>query len=263
MAQPPKPPAQNDSEAYRARKAFFDSLLTVYGRKPVLEALRDPATRPFRLHLAESNRPARLLDEILDTAQAQGAEVRYHDRKGLSRISGNGRQDQGVAVDLECPSYQSLEQWQGPVGRARLLALDRITNPQNLGMIIRAACAGAVDGLLIPDKGGAPIDSLVIKASAGTVFRAPILRCAELAPALKQLRERGCQICALSSHAQTTLGEFTAQGPCVYVLGNETDGVSPAVGKLCDQRLGIPMRNGVESLNVAVTAGLIAFQPLL
>lgn len=252
---------QQDSESYRAKKQFFGSLLTVYGRKPVLEALRDPAVTLFRLHLAESNKPAGILDEIKAIAERQGAEVRHHDRKGLSRISKNSKQDQGVAADLQCAGYQSYQQFlQKPPKHAyRLLALDRITNPQNLGMIIRSACAGAIDGILLPEKGGAQIDSLVIKASAGTLFRAPILRCERLSEALSALRTAGAEVCALSSHAQQTLGEFQPNAPCVYVLGNETEGVSKEAEQYCNRRIRIPMNNGVESLNVAVTAALIAF----
>lgn len=260
MPKPDRP--QQDSASYRAKKQFFDSLLTVYGRKPVLEALRDPAVKLFRLHLAESNKPAGILDEILGIARSQGADIQYHDRKALSRISKNSKQDQGVAADLQCRAYQSLDQFlsQPPRPEFRLLALDRITNPQNLGMIIRSACAGNVDGILLPQKGGAQIDALVIKASAGTVFRAPIIHCPTLPEALAKLREAGATICALSSHASQTLGDFNPTGGSVYVLGNETEGVSTETAKHCNHQLSIPMNNGVESLNVAVTAALIAFQ---
>ena len=255
----------HDSPAYRAKKQFFDSLLTVYGRKPVLEALQSSGTRLYRLHLAESNKPAGILDQILSIAEQQGAEVLYHNRKALSRISKNSKQDQGVAADLRCASYQSFEGFMTGLTQTpqRFLALDRITNPQNLGMIIRSACAGAIDAILLPRKGGAQIDSLVIKASAGSLFRAPLVRCDDLSQALAQLQAAGVDICALSSHAKTRLGEHRAQGPCVYVLGNETEGVSDRVASQCNRTLSIPMNKGVESLNVAITAALIAFQPLL
>lgn len=261
----PSDKAPQDTAEYRAKKQFFDALLTVYGRKPVLEALRDPAVKLFRLHLAQSNKPAAILDEIMDIARRQGADIHYHDRKALSRISRNSKQDQGVAADLECAGYQTFQQFleRPPAGAYRLLALDRITNPQNLGMIVRSACAGQIDGILLPRKGGAQIDSLVIKASAGTLFKAPILRCEDLEEALTAFRSAGAEVCALSSHARQTLGEFQPHAPCVYVLGNETDGVSKEIARHCNQQLRIPMNNGVESLNVAVTAALIAFQPQL
>lgn len=252
---------QQDSEAYKARKRFFDSLLTVYGRKTVQEALQDKSVAIYRLHLATSNKPASVLDEIIHLAKQKGAEIVYHDRTALSRISKNSSQDQGVAADLQLSGYTTYEQFlaQAPQKHYRLLALDGITNPQNLGMIIRSACAGNIDGILLPMKGNAQIDPLVIKASAGTLFRAPILRCENLSQAMEKFIAKGVVACSLSSHASQTLGEFQADSACIYVLGNETNGVSDEVSRLCKAQVRIPMNNGVESLNVAVTAALIAF----
>lgn len=252
----------SDSDAYREKKRFFDSLLTVYGRKPVLEALQDSATNIYRLHLAESNKSADILDDIITLARDKGAEIVYHDRQALSRISKNVKQDQGVAADLICKGYQTYEQFlAGQVSENyTLLALDGINNPQNLGMIIRSATAGMIDGILLPQQGSAQIDPLVIKASAGTIFRAPILRCNSLSSALKDFQKANVTICQLSSHAKLTLKEFHPRGACIYVLGNETEGVSPEVSQMCNESVRIPMSNGVESLNVAVTAALIAFR---
>lgn len=257
-------PTRTDSETYRQRKAFFRQLLTVYGRKPVLEALQDPATRAYRLHLAESNRPAPILDEIIDLARQQEAEILHHDRRALSRISRNSKQDQGVAVDLLCPGYRDYREFLAePLPTDfDLVALDRITNPQNLGMIIRSVCAGGSRALLLPDQGCARLDALVIKASAGTLFRAPLLRCDHLETALAELRQAGCRIYGLSSHARESLGDLPAGGRNVFVLGNETEGLSDKVAKLCNAQVCIPMNNGVESLNVAVTAALLAFRNL-
>ena len=98
------------------------------------------------------------------------------------------------------------------------------------------------------------------KASAGTVFRAPLLRCKDLPKTLIDFKQAGAIVCALSSHASTELKAFTPQAPCIYVLGNESEGVSSEVTKLCNEQVCIPMNNGVESLNVAVTAALIAFK---
>jgi len=255
----------SDSAEYTAKKRFFDQMLTVYGRKPVLEALQDPATEVYRLHLASSNKKAPILDDIVQLAQDKGAEVVYHERKALSRISKNSKQDQGVAVDLICRGYQASQDFlqAPPRENYELLALDGITNPQNLGMIIRSACAGTIDGILLPKQGSAKIDPLVIKASAGTLFKSRLLRCEDLAETLADFQRRGCQIYGLSSHAKFQLGQKLPAGPKIFVLGNESDGVSKPVGQICDQLLAIPMNNGVESLNVAVTASLLAFRNML
>lgn len=250
-----------DSAAYRARKQFFDGLLTVYGRKPVLEALQQPGVEIHRLHLAESNKPADILDQIEQIAHKHKAEVLHHSRQALSRISKNAKQDQGIAADLRLSQYKTLEDFLATSpDQFELLAVDGITNPQNLGMILRSVAASGMAGVLLPNQGCAQIDPLVIKASAGALFRCPIIRCDQLADALKTLQQQGAQIGTLSSHAPHTLSELPRHQKCVFVLGNETHGVSEKVQQLSDFGVRIAMHNGVESLNVAITASLIAFR---
>ncbi|MFL0796671.1 MAG: RNA methyltransferase [Cellvibrionaceae bacterium] len=245
---------------YLSRKQFFDSLLTIYGRKPVLEALQDPKIALYRLHLAESNRQEGIVNEILALAEKRGVEVCYHDRKALSRISKNTKQDQGVAADLQLQSYRPFSSFISEQSKPyRLIALDGVTNPQNLGMIIRSVAAGHVDGLLLPQKGCAKIDPLVIKASTGTVFKAPIFYCETLKSALEEVNPDKVSICSLALDAKDSWKTFTPKQSVIYVLGNETEGVSKEVSALCNSHIRIPMNNGVESLNVAVTAALLAF----
>ncbi len=258
----PKPP---DSANYLTKKQFYRQLLTIYGRKPVLEALQEPGVGVHRLHLASSNDPAPILDQIVQLAQGHGAEILQHSRAQLARISKNGRQDQGVAADLICAGFGDYRDFltKPPRAHYELLALDAVTNPQNLGMIIRSVCAGAIDGLILPSRGCAKIDPLVIKASTGTIFKTRILRCDSLAEALADFKAAGCEVYGLSSHAATSIAGLQADRAAIYVLGNETQGVSETVAGLCDTSVSIPMNNGVESLNVAVAASLIAFRNLL
>jgi 23S rRNA (guanosine2251-2'-O)-methyltransferase len=165
---------------------------------------------------------------------------------------------------MQLQRYQSIDQFLSTRQDkpTRLIALDRITNPQNLGMIIRSVCAGNIDGLLLPQKGCAALSPLVIKASTGTLFKTPVIYCDTIEQGLKVFKENGAQICTLSLQAKKSLFSHQATGLTIYVLGNETEGVSPAVAKLADQELIIPMQNNVESLNVAITAALIAFNDL-
>jgi 23S rRNA (guanosine2251-2'-O)-methyltransferase len=251
-----------EQSSYTQKKALFDRMLTVYGRKAVLEVLRDQTLACHALHLAQTNREAGIVSDIIERAQSLGVPIQRCSREALARISKNGKQDQGVAVDVVCPAFGSLEDYltqpqERPTGR--LLALDGISNPQNLGMIIRSAAAGHIDGIIVSRKGNAALGPLVIKASAGTVYRAPLLSCLALPEALKLCQEHGAQICTLEAEAPQSLFEHRAPPFCVYVLGNETEGVCSAVSALADTQLAIPMRNGVESLNVAVTASLIAY----
>lgn len=259
----------NDSKTYLEKKSFFKQLLTIYGRKPVLEALQNTSIPCFRLHLASSNKPSKIVKDIEQLAREREIEIAYHDRQALSRISKNGKQDQGVCLDVSCPNHQHYDDFLKQINTGsnkktiRLLALDRITNPQNLGMIIRSSCAGDIDGLLIAEKGSAKLDSLVIKASTGTLFKAPILHCDSLTKSLDICRKQGAVVVGLSSHAEKTLKGFNEPDFVIYILGNETEGMSKEIEQSCDNLIKIPMNNQVESLNVAVTASLLAFRNLL
>ena len=252
-----------DSDQYLKKKASFAKILTIYGRKPVAEALEQPNVFPFRLHLADSNKPAAVIHEITTQAKAKGAEVLYHSRAALSRISKNSKQDQGVALDIQCQGFTTLEEFeQNTPQNYDLIAVDAVTNPQNLGMIIRSVCASPCTALLLPEQGCARLDALVIKASAGTLFKANIIRCNDLNKAIQSLQQNGAQAFALAGKGQFELQNLPLTGRNIYVLGNETHGVSQAIMQTCQHRLGIPMANGVESLNVSVTASLVAFHTL-
>lgn len=252
-------PEQSD---YQQKKALYERMLTVYGRKAVLEALLDQGLQRHTLHLASSNRDSGIITDIKRHAREQGIPVKFHNREELSRISRNGKQDQGVALDILCPAFRNLENYLASKehpDNTRLLALDGISNPQNLGMIIRSAAAGNIDGIILPRKGNAALGPLVIKASAGTVYQAPLLLCNSMPEALTSCQRAGAEICTLEADAPLSLFEHRHHGLCVYILGNETEGVSKSVSRQADTRLSVPMRNGVESLNVAVTASLIAY----
>jgi 23S rRNA (guanosine2251-2'-O)-methyltransferase len=238
----------------------FDQFITVYGRKAVLEALRDAELRCFRLHFADSNKPAPILREMETIAGERGVEILIHGKRELSRISRKGSQDQGVALDVMCPAFSALDDFLEQPRRARrVLAADGITNPQNAGMLVRSAVAGGIGGILWPRSGNAALGPLAIKASAGTLFRAPLVRCGELDDALRQCQSAGYRVCVLDAGATDSLFEQADDMATIYVLGNETSGVSKAVDALADTRVNIPMQAGVESLNVAVTAALIAY----
>ena len=249
----------NDSQEYLDKKAFFDSIITLYGRNVVTEILDDESIEVHRLHLASSNRDEGVILDIKKIAETRGVEVKTHSKEQLSRISKNAKQDQGVAIDIVAPNYQKSEKIEEKLGDTfRLLALDGVQNPQNLGMIVRSAAAGMIDGIILPTNSSAKISPLVIKASAGTLFKIPIFYCKTLEAPLAKLAENS-EIYALSSHAKDDIYSVQTGKRVVFVLGNESEGVSPAVTRICNNALAIPMQRGVESLNVAVTAALLAF----
>ena len=246
----------DDSQEYKDKKAFFEKIITLYGRNVVIEVLQDESVDIHKIHMADSNKTDGAVKEILSLAKKRNIEVYYHNKAALSRISKNAKQDQGVAIDIIAKSYQNANEIKD-MPSYRLIALDGIQNPQNLGMIIRSCAAGNVDGIILPKKSSAKISPLVIKASAGTLFKLPIYFCNSLEDILPKLED--AKIYALSSHASSDIYSVKQSEKSIFVLGNESDGVSPEVEKLCNDSISIPMKRGVESLNVAVTASLIAF----
>ena len=244
-----------DSKQYLDKKKFFDSLITLYGRNVVVEVLEDKDVEIHKLHMSNSNKIDNTIKKIESLAKARGVEIFYHDKKSLSRISKNSKQDQGVAIDAVAKSYKSADEIKD-MDSYKLIALDGIQNPQNLGMIIRSCAAGFVDGIILPKRSSSKISPLVMKSSAGTLFKLPIYYCNSLEDVLDSL---DADIYTLSSHAKESIYDIAPAQRSVFVLGNESEGVSKDVNSLCTKSISIPMQRGVESLNVAVTASLIAF----
>ena len=246
-----------DSQEYKEKKAFFEKIITLYGRNVVVEMLQDNSIEIHKLHMASSNKPDGAIKKILRLAKERNIEITHHEKNALARISKNAKQDQGVAIDIISKSYLNAAKLK-ELNSFRLIALDGIHNPQNLGMIIRSCAAGSVDGIILPKKNSAKISPLVVKASAGTLFKLPIYFCDKLEDVLETMHDTN--IYALSLDASESLYNVKEKKKSIYVLGNESEGVSEEVAALCNKKLIIPMQRDVESLNVAVTAALIAFK---
>jgi 23S rRNA (guanosine2251-2'-O)-methyltransferase len=248
-----------DSAEYLSKKAFFDKIITIYGRNAVLEVLEDDTIQIHKLHLSDSNKSVAQLDRMVKLAQEREIEIAYHDKKSLSRISKNAKQDQGVALDIVLEYALSEDEFLLENKSFRVLALDGIHNPQNLGMIIRSAAAGNIDAIILPTKNSAQITPLVIKASVGTLFRLPIIKSKNFIATLEKFKKFDTTLYTLSSYATKNYKEEVYSKKSLFILGNESEGVRSEVEHLSDTSISIPMRRGVESLNVAVTASLLAF----
>jgi 23S rRNA (guanosine2251-2'-O)-methyltransferase len=248
------------TDDYAQKKKKFDDMITLYGRKPVLEILNDKSVTIYRLHLAESNARGDIIEEIETLAEARNVDIQKHSKQALSRISKNAKQDQGVAIDIQPQRYRPIDDISNDA--VELIALDAINNPQNLGMIIRSVAGSTVDGLILPKKGCAKIDPLVHKASAGTLIKASIYHCATLDAGLKNLREKGFTIIGMDANNATPLAQVGTDKNTkrVFIMGNETTGLSDETRQLCDFFAAIPLSKGVESINVAATASIVAFR---
>jgi 23S rRNA (guanosine2251-2'-O)-methyltransferase len=239
-----------------------DVFITVYGRKPVLEALIDPTLTVDKVIVAEQAR-GDTLQEILQAAADRQVPVRRASAHRVKVLAGNGRHDQGVLADVVAPRMHPLDSALPALrSPAAVLVLDAITNPANVGMILRTATAAGLDGVVLPRRGVPAIDPLVVKASAGVAFHAPVLRTATAELACAALRTAGFAVLGLSGSAPGAASLFGDPPPprVAYVLGNETSGISPAVAAQLTGWVGIPMAGGVESLNVASAAAVVCFE---
>ncbi|MGH3949301.1 MAG: TrmH family RNA methyltransferase [Pseudonocardiaceae bacterium] len=237
-----------------------DRFLTVYGRNPVLEVLNDPTLEVDKVILADTAR-GHATTEIRRAACARGVRVQTASAHRVKVLAGNGKQDQGVLADVVAPRMRPLaDALDARRLPHRVLLLDGITTPANVGMILRTATAAGFDGIVVPRRGVASLDPLVVKASAGVAFRAPVLRCATAAEAAAALVFRGYPLFALGASAERSV--FTAELPptAAFVLGSETEGVSREVLDLVTDWLSIPMPGDVESLNVSAAAAVLCFE---
>jgi 23S rRNA (guanosine2251-2'-O)-methyltransferase len=241
-----------------------DTFITVYGRMPVLEVLQDVALAVDKVVVAEGSR-GDSVDRIRDLARRRGIEVRTASAHRVKVLAGNGKHDQGVLADVVAPRMALVDDFvQRPAGGGSdtVLVLDGVGNPSNVGMILRTATAAGLAGVVLPRVGSPGVDPLVVKASAGVAYRAPILRCRTAADGVRALKEAGWRVVGLDGGAPDDLYATALPAATAFVLGNETEGVSQEVAGLVDTWVSIPMANHVESLNVSGAAAIVSFELL-
>ena len=144
-----------------------------------------------------------------------------------------------------------------------VVVLDHIQDPHNLGAIIRSCVAAGAEGVIIPDRGAAPVTAATIKTSAGTVSEIPIARVGNLSQLIDQLKERGYWIVGAEGSGETSMLEMDWDRPLGIVIGSEEKGMGRVVRGACDYLVHIPMRGKAESLNASVAAGILLFQASL
>ena len=230
----------------------------VYGVNPVLEALKAHPRDVVRV-VVERGREGRRSEGGERAAQeAARAGVRVDDvpRGDLSRRS-RGGVHQGVGAELVEFRYVELEDVFELPGPAFLLVLDGVTDPQNLGALVRSAHALGAQAVVVPKDRAAGITPAAFKAAAGALEHCPIARVTNLSRALEQMKEQGIWTVALAAGGDKSLAEIDLSAPTALVLGSEGAGVRPLVRKTCDHVARIPMEGEVGSLNVAA-AGAVA-----
>jgi len=231
----------------------------VYGVNPVLEALRAHPDDVVRVLLERSREGRRShgAERVAQSAAEAGVRVDDVPHGDLAHRS-RGGVHQGVGAELAEFRYGELEDvLDRAAGPPFLLLLDGVTDPQNLGALVRSAHALGADGVIIPRDRAAGVTPAAFKAAAGALEHCPVARVTNLSRALEELKERGIWTVALAAEGEKDLGEIDLRLPTALVLGSEGGGVRPLVRKTCDHVARIAMAGKIGSLNVSA-AGAIA-----
>jgi 23S rRNA (guanosine2251-2'-O)-methyltransferase len=218
--------------------------MVVYGRNPVREALR--GKRKVRKIWAVAP------DEWANATQASAEEI-------AERAETDAHQ--GVCALVDPYPYADADELLATPD-ALLLALDEITDPQNLGAIARTAEAAGATGIVIPERRSAEVTPAVCKASAGAVEHLPIARVRNLADFLQEAKDAGAWVYGAAADATTGYTQPDYTGAVVMVLGAEGKGLRPRVASMCDDLVSLPLRGRIESLNVSATGAVLLYEML-
>jgi 23S rRNA (guanosine2251-2'-O)-methyltransferase len=228
------------------------------GRNPVVEALRAhvPATALYLAHGIEADER---IAEALRIASNRGIAILEVSRAELDRMTG-GVLHQGIGLQVPPFAYEPFEDVLAAAQEKPdplLIALDGVTDPRNLGAVVRSAAAFGAHGVFLPERRAAGITATAWRTSAGAAARVPIARVTNLTRAVRACQQAGFLIVGLDADGEASLYDLEAAvGPLVVVVGSEGRGLSRLVGESCDLLVGIPMASTVESLNASVAAAV-------
>ncbi|GGM44490.1 23S rRNA (guanosine(2251)-2'-O)-methyltransferase RlmB [Longimycelium tulufanense] len=252
--------ARQAEQRDKKRRAEESAPEHVAGRNPVVECLRAqvPSTA---LYVALGIDVDDRVTEAIRMAADRGVSVLEVSRQELDRIT-DGAIHQGLALQVPPFSYAHpddlLMAADGSGEPPLLVALDGVTDPRNLGAVIRSAAAFGAHGVVVPQRRSAGMTAVAWRTSAGTAAKLPIARATNLTRTLKDWASKGLMLVGLDADGTATVDELDlATGPLVVVVGSEGRGLSRLVRETCDQTVSIPMAAGIESLNASVAAGVV------
>ena len=243
----------------RAPEAEADGMIE--GRNAVMEALR-AGTPIDKIFLARGETDA-TLGHIASSAREKGIVVVEADRRKLDGMS-RTHAHQGVIAMAAVREYAAVDDILNAArekGEPPLIVVcDELSDPHNLGAIIRTAeCAGA-HGVIIPKRRSAGLTAVVAKTSAGAVSYVPVARVPNLTALLKELKDEGLWIFGTAADGDTSLYDADLKGPAAIVIGSEGDGMGRLVSQQCDFRVSIPMKGKLNSLNASAAAAILLYE---
>ncbi|TDC92437.1 23S rRNA (guanosine(2251)-2'-O)-methyltransferase RlmB [Saccharopolyspora aridisoli] len=252
--------AKADQQRAKRQASAENAPELVAGRNPVVECVRAgvPATG---LYVAQGIDVDDRVTEAVREAKDRGIPVLDVPRVELDRLTSNAMH-QGLALQVPPFEYahpgEVLTAAQDTGLPPLIVALDGVTDPRNLGAVIRSASAFGAHGVVVPQRRSAGITAVAWRTSAGTAAKLPVAKAVNLTRTLKDYKEAGLMVIGLDADSDITSDELElATGPLVVVVGSEGRGLSRLVRETCDQTVSIPMAAGVESLNASVAAGVV------
>ncbi len=233
----------------------------IEGRNAVVEALR-AGVNIDKIYIMKGETDA-TLGHIASTARAKGIVVADADKRKLDNMS-RTHSHQGVIAVAAVREYVSVDDILNAArakGEAPLIVVcDELSDPHNLGAVIRTAeCAGA-HGVIIPKRRSAGLTAIVAKTSAGAVAHVPVARVANLPSTLKELKEQGVWVFGTAADGTTSLYAADLKGPAAIVIGSEGDGMGRLVAESCDFKVSIPMKGKLNSLNASAAAAILLYE---
>ena len=233
----------------------------IEGRNAVIEALRS-GTVIDKIYLARGETDA-TLGHIASTARSKGIVVVEADRRKLDGMS-RTHAHQGVVAMAAVREYATVDEILNAArdkGEPPLVVVcDELSDPHNLGAVIRTAEAAGAHGVIIPKRRSAGLTAVVGKTSAGAVSYLPVARVPNLSALLKELKDEGLWIFGTAADGATALYEADLKGPAAIVIGSEGDGMGRLVKEQCDFLVSIPMRGQVNSLNASAAAAVVLYE---
>jgi 23S rRNA (guanosine2251-2'-O)-methyltransferase len=224
----------------------------VYGRRPVREALRG------RREVLEMWATERAIKAEAWLREVERPRVQTKLERELNEAAGT-RDHQGVVA--WCEPYRYADAWELAAAQRPLLAcLDQVTDPRNLGAVIRSADGAGATGVVVPAHGAATVTPAVARSSAGAVEHVPVAVVPNLARYLDEVKRADLWIYAATGDAERTIWETDLAGGTALVFGAEGKGIRPLVRRMCDDAVSIPLAGAVESLNVSVAAAVLMYE---
>ena len=230
----------------------------VTGRHPVEEVLSSERQKARRILLSEAVPPP-VSRALIERSARAGITCQVCSKEEWERRTGE-KGGPGIAAEMPDFRYDDLKGWlAGLPDRATAFLLDGITDPQNLGAILRNARAFGVAGVIVPKDRSCPVTGAVFRASAGAAAHVPIVQVTNLARAVEDLQEAGFWVYAAERAGENDISSMETAKRMGVVLGSEEKGIRKLVREKCDGSVRIAMEPGIDSLNVGMAAGILAF----